>query len=81
MKFYSTNNKNLIVDLRRAVTEGLAPDNGLYMPFDIPRLPEVFFKDIAKRSFKDIGSEGHYQETPPLPTSGSHQMYQKPQVQ
>jgi len=57
MKFYSTNNKNLIVDLRRAVTEGLAPDNGLYMPVEIPRLPDEFFRDLAGRSFREIGFE------------------------
>jgi threonine synthase len=57
MKFYSTNNKNLTVDLRRAVTEGLAPDNGLYMPVEIPRLPDEFFRDIAGRSFREIGFE------------------------
>ena len=47
----------MIVDLRRAVTEGLAPDNGLYMPVEIPRLPDKFFKDIAGRSFREIGFE------------------------
>src|SRR5688572_9254422 len=57
MKFYSTNNKNLTVDLRRAVTEGLAPDNGLYMPVEIPRLPDEFFRDLAGRSFREIGFE------------------------
>ena len=57
MKFYSTNNRNLTVDLRRAVTEGLAPDNGLYMPVEIPRLPNDFFKDLGGRSFRDIGFE------------------------
>jgi threonine synthase len=54
MKFYSTNNKNLQVDLQQAVTQGLAPDNGLYMPVQIPRLPDSFFKDISKKSFQEI---------------------------
>jgi threonine synthase len=57
MKFYSTNNRSLTVDLRQAVTEGLAPDNGLYMPVEIPRLSDEFFKGIAKKSFRDIGFE------------------------
>jgi len=57
MKFYSTNNRNLTVDLRQAVTEGLAPDNGLYMPVEIPRLSDEFFKGIAQKSFRDIGFE------------------------
>ena len=57
MKFYSTNNRSLTVDLRQAVTEGLAPDNGLYMPVEIPRLSNEFFKGIANKSFRDIGFE------------------------
>lgn len=54
MKFYSTNNPALKVDLKQAVTQGLAPDNGLYMPEHIPELPASFFKDLDKRSFRDI---------------------------
>jgi threonine synthase len=57
MRFYSTNNRSLTVDLRQAVTEGLAPDNGLYMPVEIPRLSDEFFKGIANKSFRDIGFE------------------------
>jgi threonine synthase len=54
MKFYSTNNPNLKVDLRQAVTQGLAPDNGLYMPEQIPALPVDFYKTIDKKSFQEI---------------------------
>jgi threonine synthase len=54
MNFYSTNNKNVKVDLQHAVTEGLAPDNGLYMPEHIPVLPESFFKTIQDKSFQEI---------------------------
>ncbi len=54
MKFYSTNNKNLKVDLKEAVTQGLAPDNGLYMPEHIPVLPKEFFDTIHMKSFRDI---------------------------
>ena len=54
MKFYSTKNPNLKVDLRQAVTEGLAPDNGLYIPERIPALPSTFFDDIASKSFQEI---------------------------
>jgi threonine synthase len=54
MNFYSTNNKNVRVDLQHAVTEGLAPDNGLYMPEHIPVLPESFFKNIQDKSFQEI---------------------------
>lgn len=54
MKFYSTNNRDLHVDLRTAVTRGLAPDNGLYMPAQIPVLPEEFFQTIDQLSFQEI---------------------------
>jgi threonine synthase len=55
MQFYSTNNPSFKVDLRRAVTEGLAPDNGLYMPEKIPVLPSSFFHHIHQLSFQEIG--------------------------
>ena len=54
MNFYSTNNKSLRVNLQQAVTQGLAPDNGLYMPERIPALPGDFFKAIGSMSFQEI---------------------------
>lgn len=51
MKFYSTNNRESRVTLEEAVTRGLAPDNGLFMPEVIPQLPAGFFAHIADRSF------------------------------
>jgi threonine synthase len=57
MQFYSTANKSERVSLSEAVMQGLAPDGGLYMPVEIPRLPEQFFKDISKKSFQEISFE------------------------
>lgn len=54
MKFYSTNNPNFKVDLKQAVTQGLAPDNGLYMPEQIPVLSKDFFDSINEKSFQEI---------------------------
>ncbi len=54
MNYYSTNNKAEKVSLQQAVTQGLAPDNGLYMPERIPVLPSEFFNTINKKSFKEI---------------------------
>jgi len=54
MKYYSTNSKNTYVTLREAVIQGLAPDNGLYMPEKIPALPKEFFDTIGERSFREI---------------------------
>ena len=57
MEFYSTNNRNLRVDLRQAVMQGLAPDNGLYMPVSIPKLSDQFFRDISKKTFQAMSFE------------------------
>jgi threonine synthase len=56
MKFYSTNNRHLRVDIGEAVTKGLAPDNGLYMPEVIPVLPPDFFTRLPSMSLRDIAS-------------------------
>jgi threonine synthase len=52
MKFYSTNNKNVRVSLREAVLNGLAPDNGLYMPESIPQLSQKFFSELPSSNFQ-----------------------------
>ncbi|HMR58215.1 MAG TPA: threonine synthase, partial [Cyclobacteriaceae bacterium] len=57
MKFYSTNNRNHVVDLREAVIQGLAPDNGLYMPETIPQLLDSVIKKLPTLTFKEIGYE------------------------
>ncbi len=54
MKFYSTNNPSIKVDLEQAVTQGLAPDNGLYMPESIPTLSKEFFDRLEKMSFQQM---------------------------
>jgi len=57
MKFYSTNSQNIKVDLKEAVLKGLAADNGLYMPEEIPALSADFFDNIKDRSLQEIGYE------------------------
>jgi len=57
MKLYSTKDKSNIADLQEAVMKGLPDDNGLYMPFSIPSLPETFIKNLAEYSFQEIGIE------------------------
>src|SRR5690349_10744807 len=54
MKFYSTNNSSFKVDLKQAVTQGLAPDNGLYMPEEITPLPAKFFEELPDLSFQEM---------------------------
>ncbi len=57
MNYYSTNNKNIRVSLKEAVLQGLAPDNGLYMPEFIPTLPSDFFKSLHQKTFRQIALE------------------------
>ena len=54
MRYYSTNGKTEMVDLREAVVKGLAADNGLFMPERITTLPTMFYGQIDKLSFQDI---------------------------
>ena len=54
MKYYSTNGKAPIADLKKAVVKGLAEDRGLYMPEEIKILPKVFFDNIQDMSFQQI---------------------------
>jgi threonine synthase len=57
MNYYSTNNPNHKVSLKEAVLQGLAPDNGLYMPETIPQLSQPFFAELHTKSFQEIAFE------------------------
>ncbi len=54
MKYYSTNHKAADATLEQAVVNGLAEDRGLYMPYEIKKLPQSFFDNIDKMSFQEI---------------------------
>lgn len=54
MRFYSTNDKTNLTSLKEAVLQGLAADNGLYMPEHIPVLSKAFFNDIHEMDFRHI---------------------------
>lgn len=54
MQLYSTNNKNLKVDLKEAVMQSLAKDKGLYMPEVIPVLDHDFISNLDSYSFQEI---------------------------
>lgn len=54
MKYYSTSNVNHVVSLKEAVLNGLAPDNGLYMPERIPTLPSDYFLSLSEKSLTEI---------------------------
>ncbi len=57
MQLYSTNNRQHLVNLKEAVFRGLPPDNGLYMPVNIPKLPDDFLNNLGQYSFAEIGFE------------------------
>jgi threonine synthase len=57
MKYYSTKGTVPEVDLKYAVTKGLAADNGLFMPERIEKFDPSFFETIDKLSFQEIAFE------------------------
>ncbi len=57
MQLYSTNNKEYLVDLKKAVLNSLAPDKGLYMPQNIPTIDKSFFENIEDLSMQEIAYE------------------------
>lgn len=57
MMLFSTNHISPDVDLEEAVFRGLPPDNGLYMPYNIPKLPTSFFAKIGQLSMQEIAFE------------------------
>jgi threonine synthase len=54
MYYYSTNNRGHHATLKQAVTSGQAPDKGLYMPQQIPILPETFYANLKGLPFDEI---------------------------
>ena len=57
MILYSTKNKQTKASLEEAVFRSLPPDNGLYMPEYIPKVPEAFLDNIENLSFNEIAVE------------------------
>ena len=57
MKFYSTNKNSPLVGLQEAIMRSLAPDGGLYMPTEIPKLPNKILNQLSEMSFQEIAFE------------------------
>jgi threonine synthase len=53
MQLYSTNNPTQRVDFKEAIFRGLPPDNGLYMPLDIPYLGDAFLRELPDMTFQE----------------------------
>ncbi|NLH73205.1 MAG: threonine synthase [Verrucomicrobia bacterium] len=52
--FYSTNGQAPLANLREALLRGQAPDRGLYMPVEIPRLPREEIAAMANLPYHEI---------------------------
>lgn len=57
MNYRSTAGVSPEVTLEEAVVKGLAPDRGLYMPLEFPRLPEEFIKRLPEMSLPEMAAE------------------------
>jgi threonine synthase len=57
MKFRSTLRRSPEVSLREAVLQGSAPDGGLYMPVEMPRLGNDFLSRLPSLTFVEIAQE------------------------
>ena len=54
MQYYSTNNQSAVADFKEATIKGLAPDNGLYFPENVPVFEKEFFNNIESLSKEEI---------------------------
>jgi len=57
MFYYSTRNKNNIVNFTTAALTGLAPDGGLFIPQEIPQYPASVKSSLGSMDFCDIAFE------------------------
>lgn len=55
MHYYSTNDHGLRVELKEAILRSLPADNGLYMPVELPKMPEGFWDNYRELDFQEIG--------------------------
>ena len=54
MIYYSTINRQNKASLEQAVTKGLAPDGGLYMPEALPLFPKAFLRNISAMTLPEL---------------------------
>ena len=57
MIYRSTNKLSPNVDFREAAVTGLAPDNGLFFPIEVPVLSPEFLKDLKNKSKAQVAYE------------------------
>lgn len=54
MLYHSSNDHQHTATLQQAVTKGLAPDGGLYMPDSLPRLPKAFLRNMSGMTLQEM---------------------------
>ena len=54
MQYFSTNNKNIKADFRKATLQGQPIDKGLYFPERIPTIDKELIREIEKLSNEEI---------------------------
>ncbi len=57
MKFYSTNHSIPPATFEEAIFQGLPADNGLFMPENIPVLPDTFYKKLPGLALPEVAFE------------------------
>ncbi len=57
MKYRSTRTRSETYTARQAVLSGLAPDGGLFLPEELPKLDSSFLQDLSRRSLSEVGFE------------------------
>ncbi len=54
MFYHSSNSNQHTATLEQAVTKGLAPDGGLYMPDSLPKLPKAFLRNMGAMTLQEV---------------------------
>lgn len=57
IRYYSTRDSSVGVSFSEAALRGLAPDGGLFVPDDIPRLPTSVLSSLGSMDFRDLAFE------------------------
>jgi threonine synthase len=57
MKYFNISNADEEVSLKSAVLQSIAGESGLYMPGNIPLLPDTFFKNLPDLNLNEIAFE------------------------
>ena len=57
MKYFSTRNKSLSFSFKDIFLRGLAPDGGLFLPYDIKKYSDTEIKTLSRLSYVELATE------------------------